>query len=114
MSVNFDQYQSFARSLAIRDEKGQHCSLPPGVYAALELTNEAGEAAGVLKKFHRDKTEFSDVRQALLGELGDVLYGLAMLADEFEINLQAVADYNVKKLTDRKNRGVLSGSGDNR
>jgi len=43
-----------------------------------------------------------------------VLWYLATLATELDSHLGCIADSNLKKLEDRKNRGVLKGSGDNR
>lgn len=37
-----------------------------------------------------------------------------MLADELDIDLKTVAEYNVEKLANRKARGKLQGEGSNR
>jgi NTP pyrophosphatase (non-canonical NTP hydrolase) len=47
-------------------------------------------------------------------EIGDVLWYVARLADELGIDLEEIATYNMNKLLDRLNRGVIQGSGDNR
>jgi hypothetical protein len=36
------------------------------------------------------------------------------LADDLKINLADVANGNIAKILDRRNRGVVSGDGDNR
>jgi NTP pyrophosphatase (non-canonical NTP hydrolase) len=86
------------------------------VYPTLGLTNEAGEVAGKIKKIFRDKAgEFSPAeREALKGELGDVLWYLAQVCTELEISLDEVAKHNLEKLFSRQERGKIGGGGDNR
>jgi NTP pyrophosphatase (non-canonical NTP hydrolase) len=52
--------------------------------------------------------------RALALELGDVLWYVSVLAGELGFDLQEVAKMNLQKLRDRRERGVLQGSGDNR
>ena len=54
------------------------------VYPTLGLVNEAGEVAGKVKKIFRDKGGkiSEEDRQALKGELGDVLWYLAQVCTE--------------------------------
>ena len=47
-------------------------------------------------------------------EIGDVLWYLAALSQELGLELQDIAEQNIIKLQSRKDRGLLSGSGDNR
>ena len=47
-------------------------------------------------------------------ELGDVLWYLTRSANELGYSLVDVAEINLIKLTSRKERGVLQGSGDER
>jgi NTP pyrophosphatase (non-canonical NTP hydrolase) len=86
------------------------------VYPTLGLVNEAGEVAGKVKKIFRDKggkiTE--EDRQALKGELGDVLWYMAQICTELDITLEEVASANLEKLFDRLRRGAIKGEGDNR
>lgn len=88
----------------------------PIVYPTLGLANEAGELAGKVKKIFRDKGGvISDAdREALKGELGDVLWYLAQIATELRIGLDEIASANIAKLRSRQERGVIQGDGDNR
>ena len=86
-------------------------------YLTLGLTGEAGEIANKVKKFIRDgaaKDEYLAKRIEIGYEIGDVLWYCAVLADELEMNLGHIMEKNLEKLADRKKRGTLSGSGDNR
>jgi NTP pyrophosphatase (non-canonical NTP hydrolase) len=81
-------------------------------YLALGLTNEAGEVAGKIKK-HLRGDGWLDTN-ALVDELGDVLWYLTMLAGCTGVDLQEVAWRNMRKLQSRAERGVIKGDGDNR
>ena len=85
-------------------------------YPALGLCGEAGEVAEHAKKAIRDdQGQISDERRAAIAaELGDVLWYVAQLASELELELEQIAQANLAKLRSRQRRGVLSGSGDNR
>lgn len=83
---------------------------------ALGIANEAGEVAGKVKKLIRDKQgylTFGDIDD-VVKEMGDVLWYMAALCTALDVSLSDVAAGNLTKLFSRKERGVLSGSGDNR
>lgn len=86
------------------------------VYPTLGLAGETGEVCDKLKKVIRDKNGVVDgfEKDEIKKELGDVLWYIAAIARELGITLQDVAETNILKLTSRKNRNVLHGSGDNR
>lgn len=86
------------------------------IYPTLGLANEAGEVAGKVKKVLRDSGgDFNEEnKRKVADELGDVLWYLAAVADDLGYGLDAIAQMNITKLTDRRNRGVIQGSGDNR
>lgn len=116
--MTFDEYQ----------KKVQSTNLTPGTIKdsgilsitfmdkVLGLVGESGEFADEVKKILRDdKANLTPEKHDLLvKELGDVLWYVSTLADLLEIPLEEVARLNVEKLADRKIRGKLSGSGDNR
>jgi NTP pyrophosphatase (non-canonical NTP hydrolase) len=85
-------------------------------YPALGLAGEAGEVAEHAKKAIRDDGgKVTDERKAKLAkELGDVLWYVAQLASELDLDLNEIAQGNLDKLFSRQQRGVLSGSGDDR
>lgn len=88
----------------------------PIVYPTLGLVGEAGEVAGKVKKVLRDNEGEFDTshRDKIIDECGDVLWYLAALADDLGVTLGDFALANLKKISSRRSRGVVGGSGDNR
>lgn len=82
----------------------------------LGLVGESGEVAEKFKKILRDKQgQLSDESKTeLLKELGDVLWYVNAIAYLLDGSLEDVAKNNIDKLSSRKARGKLAGSGDNR
>ncbi len=109
--MEFQDYQQQSRRTAVYPEAGRNF-----VYPALGLCGEAGEVAEKLKKVLRDQDgQLSETtRAAVAAELGDVLWYVAQLASELELDLGAIAQANLDKLASRQQRGVLQGSGDQR
>ena len=103
---NFDDYSKWVEDKIITDPQDR---LNENV---LGLCEEAGEVAGKIKKRIRDKLKVTP--EAIIGELGDVLFYTVALANIFGGNLRKVMEMNMAKLDDREQRGVLKGSGDNR
>lgn len=112
---DFEDYQLQCAKTAVYPECGEGTMIAVN-YAALGLGNEAGEVQGKVKKAWRDDNmEITDDRRdAIIDELGDVLWYMARLADELGVSLQQVADKNLEKLFGRLERGTIQGSGDNR
>ena len=59
-----------------------------------------------------ERGAIAEERQALKGELGDVLWYLTQICTELDLTLEEVAAYNLEKLLDRLERGVIRGDGD--
>ena len=83
-------------------------------YTALGLAGESGEVANKVKKYLRGDYGREELRAACFDELSDVLWYVAMLAKELDLELAAIAQHNLEKLADRKRRGVIQGDGDRR
>lgn len=109
--MDLNDYQAQALRTAIFPNRGDNF-----VYPALGLSGEAGEVADKLKKVIRDNGgQLTDeVRAAVAKELGDVMWYVAVLADELGYDLETIGMNNLEKLASRQSRGVLTGSGDNR
>ncbi|MFB6145112.1 MAG: nucleoside triphosphate pyrophosphohydrolase family protein [Candidatus Nanohaloarchaea archaeon] len=103
--MEFNHYQDRTEETAIYPEDDAVN------YLALGLNGEAGEVAEKIKKSIRDDKELGDDMKK---ELGDVLWYLARLADELGFELDDVAENNLDKLFDRKERDRIHGDGDNR
>jgi len=111
--MNFNEYQDQALTTAIFPKEVAFIYLP------LKLVGEAGEVAEKFGKHYRKNgltTIEANSPQAhdLLAELGDVLWYIAVLANELGYSLEQVASMNINKLKSRQLRGVLEGNGDNR
>jgi len=108
--MNFKEYQEKALSSAVYGVMARI------IYPALKLNGEAGEVAEKVGKVLRDNGGvFTDEIKAAIGkEIGDVLWYCAALAHDLGLNLDDIAEGNIAKLADRKTRGVIQGSGDNR
>lgn len=102
---SFREYQIKAVSFAI------YPATHKVLYPTLGLCGETGEVAEKVKKQVRDGV-FN--RHEVAKELGDVLWYLANLSNDIGYNLDEIADMNIEKLTSRKNRNKIKGSGDNR
>lgn len=103
-------------------------------YMMGNLAAEVGEFSGKVQKSHRrgeitysadgdiwwntETQELGDraieINQELMKEAGDILWQLAGLCRVMGWNLDTIAQMNLDKLADRKARGVIDGSGDNR
>jgi NTP pyrophosphatase (non-canonical NTP hydrolase) len=105
------EYQELSRRTATYPGAGDNI-----VYPTLGLAGEAGEVAEKVKKLLRDDggVMSAERREALAGELGDVLWYVAQVATEAGLDLEEIAQGNLDKLLSRQQRGVLSGSGDAR
>jgi len=120
--VNLNTYQEQAAQFAINTDLN---------HMMFGLVEEAGEAAGLLKRYHRGDEKYQNLnviegdkitatflnpllRSSLEKELGDVLWYVAMTAHRLRLTLEQVATTNIHKLTDRQQRNVIKGEGDNR
>jgi NTP pyrophosphatase (non-canonical NTP hydrolase) len=112
----FDEYQEAAVKTAI---------YPTGAevwYPALGLAGGAGEVANQVKKILHDddfctftSPSITDERRAAVRqEIGGVMWYVAALCTDLNLNLGDVCRENIEILASRQERGTLRGGGDNR
>ena len=106
--MTLNEYQKRANTTA------QYPQVHAFPYLATGLASEAGEVAGLVSKGIRGDNGGAVPNYELVKELGDVLWFVAQMATELKVDLEYVAETNIKKLTSRAKRGKIKGSGDNR
>jgi NTP pyrophosphatase (non-canonical NTP hydrolase) len=123
--LTFDTYQTQAETTAIYLDKVRAKygdEIPEPVYKILGISyaanglGEVGEIQGKVKKLIRDAGgEISEDSIKEIGkEIGDVLWYVAAMCKELNLNMGEIAQGNLDKLKSRKERGVIEGAGDNR
>ena len=127
--MTFEEYHNAALETAIYPH--QH-SITGLLYTVLGTYGEAGEFSEKVKKIIRDhdgkmtQTQYQDI----ILELGDMLWYVVSVLEELytlysasvpeggarliKQTLNDVAEANIAKLRDRKNRNVINGEGDHR
>jgi NTP pyrophosphatase (non-canonical NTP hydrolase) len=103
--LTLDAYQHAA--MQFRKPSATH------MYALLGLSGEVGELQSLSAKAIRDghKENHDDMFKK---ELGDILWFIAALADDYDLTLSDIAQANIDKLSGRQQRGTIGGSGDDR
>lgn len=119
--MTLNEYQRQAATFATEESK---CF----AYMLAGLGEETGELQGKFAKavrkglmnkdytlgYHNTMKDNVELRKAIKKEMGDVLWMLSQTAALMGITLETVARENIAKLTDRQQRGVIVGEGDNR
>jgi NTP pyrophosphatase (non-canonical NTP hydrolase) len=105
-AIDLYEYQQFVNGMKVYPE--QHAI----VYPTMGMMGEAGEVSEKVKKWLRGDRELD--KAELIKEIGDVIWYATSLADDLGYTISDVIAANVSKLSDRKERGVVKGSGDNR
>ena len=107
---DLDMYQKVALTTAIYPREQAI------IYPTLGLTGEAGEVANKVKKIIRDGSDSKDEKlvSEIKAEIGDCLWYIAVLANDFDIKLSDIASTNLEKLANRKKNNTIHGSGDTR
>lgn len=119
--MNASEYQGKAHGFASYGDNA--------MYPVLGLAEEAGEVCGKIAKFIRHnngmtpqdaeksssplmRDEVAKFRTALMSELSDVMWMVAEIATLNGLGLDEIMEYNIVKLTERRNKGLIDGSGD--
>jgi len=113
--MNFREYQIKARTSDV-GTSAQDNIKPGWLYYVLGIAGESGEFAEKVKKLFRDKYGVIDqeFKDAVIKEIGDILWYQARLLDHLDINFDDVAINNIEKLSRRMKNGTIHGDGDDR
>lgn len=109
--MNFQEYQEKAHEFAVYEDSA---------YPFLGLAEETGEFVGLAAKWARGDDLIErygsshEVETRFLKEAGDILWQLSECLTQMGLTLEDAAMMNIAKLTDRQNRNVIKGSGDDR
>lgn len=109
--MNFHEYQILSYDFAEYNDS---------MYPVLGLAEEVGELMTFFAKMKRgdyDRMSHDEVRdRAMLAkkEIGDILWMLSAICTEQNWSIQEIARENIKKLTDRQERDIIKGTGDER
>lgn len=103
--MQMNDYQDAAQTFLLPSAQGLDYLLPG-------LMGEVGELASLYAKARRDGNPID--YDILKKELGDCLFFIAAIAEYEDMGLADVALANLQKLTDRKLRNTIMGSGDER
>lgn len=117
--MNVNEYQLSAHSFAdytMPFVAGKENVRIDYCYPVMGLAEEAGEVSGKFAKAVRDNDGVIDEqrRTEIIKELGDVCWFVAELCTLLNVGLEEVMQKNIDKLTSRRERNVIHGSGDNR
>lgn len=119
--MDFDKYQQQAMTFCTPESNNP-------TYMLLGLNEEVGELTGKFAKAVRKgilkpdlspnvgepNDELMKFYENFEKEIGDVMWMVAGLHNVLNKRMETSARLNIKKLTDRKKRGVIVGEGDNR
>lgn len=108
--MTFNEYKSEAIRTAIYPQNYKI------IYPALGMCGECGEVVEKIKKVIRDNQGIfdTDKTKEIEKELGDVLWYIANICNDLNINFDNVAQNNINKVNARLQNNTLHGKGDNR
>jgi NTP pyrophosphatase (non-canonical NTP hydrolase) len=104
--MNFTEYQREAMAFRLPSANSE--------YALLNLAGEVGELLSAEAKLIRDGANLDSHRKNVVKELGDILWCITAIADDYNVALVSVAEANIEKLIGRKANNTIKGSGDDR
>lgn len=108
--MTFNEYKSEAIRTAIYPQNYKI------IYPALGMCGECGEVVEKIKKVIRDNQGIfdTDKTKEIEKELGDVLWYIANICNDLNIDFDNVAQNNINKVNARLQNNTLHGKGDNR
>lgn len=94
-----DKYKEWQPGYAAYNKWDKIYSEDRKLQAIMEMVGEAGEVLQVATKANRKDTNIP--REKIVDELGDTLWGLVGVMNEFNISFEELCEFNIEKLTKR-------------
>ena len=98
--MNFKKYQNIAK----QTDKNPNSNLKSEIIPLFGLIGEAGVLLSEYKKKLRDGEKYTGFKESINEELGDLLWYISNLATKFDLDLNKVAQDNLKKTKERWNK----------
>lgn len=95
--MDFSEYQRKAALTSTLKLRGPQGAIAP----MLGLANETGSILNAYKKYLRDGVDLNENREQLKEEIGDLLWYAAAIATSFRLNLDEIAQANLRRTRDR-------------
>lgn len=112
--ARFDKYREAVDRIFVKCSEDEIKDMFVTLLHFVGLSGEVGELGEKIKKSIRDKNKIDLRDEAILKELGDKEWYGTRLASDFGYTQHEVCQMNLDKLTDRNNRNVIHGEGDER
>ena len=111
--MDFNEYQILSRKHAFYPNQNTPDAFRYLIYG---ITGESGELAEHFKHVLRDEEDkiSAERKELITKELSDILWYLANICTELNIDFNEIPVIGLNKIDDRVKRGTLGGSGDNR
>src|SRR6266571_8011960 len=95
--MDFSAYQSAAKETSKLELGGPAAAIAP----MLGLASETGAILNVYKRYLRDSIDLTANREFLREELGDLLWYLTAVATACDLDLEDIAQANLRRTRDR-------------
>lgn len=107
--VDLPIYQAFTPTTFVVPE---YPTTAVDAYLFSGLAAEAGEVVGNYAKYVRGDFDKRELASRTHKELGDVLYFVSQISNEFDFNIEDILRDNMTKLEDRMKKNKISGDGE--
>lgn len=101
-----------------QEKASEYAVYANSMYPYFGLIEEVGELYSYHARWYRKDPDYSTLSEetdiAMQKEIGDILWNLTQIANDNSWCMDEIAQMNLDKLEDRKERGVLKGKGDER
>lgn len=106
--ITIEEYQAFTPTTFVVKAPAKTNYLEYG------LMSEVGEFMGHVAKYYRADFSHAELERRIRKELGDIMYFIAQLCNEYGWDLRDILQENKDKLEKRMEENKIKGDGDDR